>query len=61
MANTSTVLYIFFKFFLRSKVIPLTDMDLQSEFTSMREEQEVLDAEGWREKKSIIHRVLHAF
>ncbi|TPX09739.1 uncharacterized protein E0L32_009078 [Thyridium curvatum] len=54
-------LYIFFKFFLRSKVIPLSDMDLQSEFTSMREEQEVLEAEGGREKKSIIHRVLHAF
>ncbi|KAL6416064.1 amino acid permease [Ilyonectria robusta] len=34
------VLYIFFKIFLKSKVIPLSEMDFQTEFKSMQEEKE---------------------
>jgi amino acid transporter len=36
----NTVLYIFFKFFLKSKVIPVKEMDLQTEFQSIEQEKE---------------------
>lgn len=34
------MLYVFFKIFLKSKVIPLSEMDFQTEFKSMQEERE---------------------
>ncbi|KAJ5126506.1 hypothetical protein N7448_007285 [Penicillium atrosanguineum] len=34
------VLYIFFKFFLKSKTIPLKEMDLQTEFESIEQEKD---------------------
>jgi amino acid transporter len=36
----NTVLYIFFKFFLKSKVVPVKEMDLQTEFQSIEQEKE---------------------
>ena len=35
-----TVLYIFFKFWYKSKIIPLDAMDLKTEFEAIRREKE---------------------
>ena len=34
------MLYVFFKFFLKSKVIPVEAIDLRTEFESIRQERE---------------------
>jgi len=45
------VLYIFFKIFLKSKVVPLDTMDLQTEFDDIRRAKEEEEAaEGYTEK-----------
>lgn len=45
------MLYIFFKFFLKSKVVSLDTMDLQTEFDDIRREREEDEAaEGCAEK-----------
>ena len=47
LANSSgPVLYIFFKFFLKSKVIPIEAIDLRTEFESIRQEREVGEKVG---------------
>jgi len=40
------VLYIFFKFFLNSKVIPVEAIDLRTEFESIRQEREAGEKVG---------------
>jgi amino acid transporter len=46
------VLYIFFKFFLKSKVIPIDAIDLRTEFESIRQEREVGEKTGMVESGS---------
>jgi len=55
-------LYIFFKIYLKSKVISPADMDLETEFISIREwkiEQEMLEAEK-ASIKTLLRKVLHS-
>lgn len=40
------VLYVFFKFFLKSKVIPIEAIDLRTEFESIRQEREAGEKVG---------------
>jgi amino acid transporter len=42
------VLYIFFKFFLKSKVIPIETIDLRTEFESIRQEREAGEKIGMK-------------
>ncbi|KAK7223258.1 hypothetical protein V2G26_011261 [Clonostachys chloroleuca] len=57
-----TVLYLFFKFFLKSKVVPLQEIDFESEFQAMRQEAERLEAEHFEEKKKPLwRRILNSF
>ncbi|CAI6063991.1 unnamed protein product [Clonostachys chloroleuca] len=57
-----TVLYLFFKFFLKSKVVPLQEIDFESEFQAMRQEAERLEAEDFEEKKKPLwRRILNSF
>jgi amino acid transporter len=46
------VLYIFFKFFLKSKVIPIDAIDLRTEFESIRQEREAEEKIGMVESGS---------
>jgi amino acid transporter len=46
------VLYIFFKFFLKSKVIPIEAIDLRTEFESIRQEREAGEKIGMGESGS---------
>ena len=47
MANfCDLVLYVFFKFFLKSKVIPIEAIDLRTEFESIRQEREAGEKVG---------------
>jgi amino acid transporter len=46
------VLYIFFKFFLKSKVIPIDAIDLRTEFESIRQEREAGEKTGMVESGS---------
>ncbi|KAF7560547.1 hypothetical protein G7046_g3576 [Stylonectria norvegica] len=57
------VLYIFFKFFLRSKVIPLSQIDFRSEFEAIRQEREIMESEISKKDshKSLFHRVINIF
>jgi amino acid transporter len=52
-------LYIFFKIYLRSKIIPLAQIDFQTELDEIREEKQMRIGEeqesGW------IKRVIHWF
>jgi len=55
-------LYIFFKVYLKSKVISPTNMDLETEFISIREwkaEQEMLDSEK-AGVKTMLGKVIHS-
>jgi amino acid transporter len=36
---TKAVLYIFFKFYLKSKIVPLKEVDFQSEFDAIEQEK----------------------
>lgn len=55
-------LYVFFKFFLKSKVVPLSEIDLQSEFAAMRREEESKEAEHHETKrKPLVRRILNKF
>ena len=45
------MLYVFFKFFLKSKVIPIEAIDLRTEFESIRQERAAGEKVGI-EKKS---------
>jgi amino acid transporter len=47
-----SVLYIFFKFFLKSKVIPIEAIDLRTEFESIRQEREAGEKIGMGESGS---------
>ena len=46
------VLYIFFKFFLKSKVIPIEAIDLRTEFESIRQEREAGEKVGMEKSGS---------
>jgi amino acid transporter len=46
------VLYIFFKFFLKSKVIPIEAIDLRTEFESIRHEREAGEEVGMEKSGS---------
>ena len=47
MANfCDLVLYVFFRFFLKSKVIPIEAIDLRTEFESIRQEREAGEKVG---------------
>jgi hypothetical protein len=58
-----SALYVFFKLYLKSKVIPLSHIDFQSEFHSIRMEKERMEAEHFMEykKKSFVHRLVNMF
>ncbi|KAH8807280.1 amino acid permease [Xylogone sp. PMI_703] len=55
------VLYIFFKIFLRSKVIPVSEIDFRTEFASIAQENELWQNELAEESKpkSLIKRFVH--
>jgi amino acid transporter len=46
------VLYVFFKFFLKSKVIPIEAIDLRTEFESIRQEREAGEMIGTEKSES---------
>ncbi|KAJ6121184.1 hypothetical protein N7523_005464 [Penicillium sp. IBT 18751x] len=55
------VLYIFFKFFLKSKIIPLKEMDLLTEFQSIGQEKEHRQhASEENSEPSWFHRLIHS-
>ncbi|KAK7422814.1 hypothetical protein QQX98_001376 [Neonectria punicea] len=57
-----TALYGFFKIFLKSKVVPLSEIDFESEFAAMRQEAEEMEAEHIETKqKPLFHRILNKF
>ncbi|KAF7555903.1 hypothetical protein G7Z17_g1771 [Cylindrodendrum hubeiense] len=47
------VLYVFFKFFLKSKVIPLSEMDFKTEFQSMQLEKEAMEMHQSGDEKPV--------
>ncbi|TDZ38821.1 Proline-specific permease [Colletotrichum spinosum] len=55
-------LYIFFKLYLKSKVIPPDEMDFESEFASIRQEKAEADIFGSRKTgiKATLQRVIHS-
>jgi amino acid transporter len=53
LANSNdAVLYIFFKFLLKSKVIPIEAIDLKTEFESIRQEREAGEKIGMEKSGS---------
>jgi amino acid transporter len=46
------VLYVFFKFYLKSSVIPIEAIDLRTEFESIRQEMEAGEKSGMEESGS---------
>jgi len=55
-------LYIFFKFYLRSKLVPLAEMDLETEFASIRQwkaEQEMIESRTGGVQK-LLEKVFHS-
>jgi len=59
----SIALYIFFKIYLRSRIIPLAAIDFETELAEIREEKQIEGArekEGWRGTgwaKRVIHSI----
>lgn len=56
------VLYIFFKFYLKSRVIPASEMDFETEFASIRHEKAQEEVYGPAKSgfKHSIRRIIHA-
>jgi amino acid transporter len=46
------VLYVFFKFYLKSSVIPIEAIDLRTEFESIRQEMEAGEKSGMEKSGS---------
>jgi hypothetical protein len=56
------VLYVFFKFFLNSKIIPIEAIDLKTEFESIRREREAgeevgMEKSGSSQLKAVVARM----
>lgn len=59
-ANNKTGLYIFFKFFLKSKVVPLDEIDIRGEFEQIEKEKAqglylTSDQMGWSWWRRTLH------